>query len=159
MLDKETATARALEFLRAHQTGTIATASLDGRPFASTIYFSFQDDFTLFFATSHKSAKFSNLTLNNRVSFSCGVGPEYQELVVHGTAFLLTEPSEVQHRLAELKSRVENPSTEWPIHAVKKLAEGGDAVYRITPEEVLFLDLTSEDQMDSASKYFYRLYP
>ncbi len=159
MIDKDEATARARAFLASHATGSIATASLDARPFSSTVYFAFLPDFTIFFTTSHHTAKFKNIEVNPKVSFSIGVGPEYRELVIHGHARLVTSPQEVEQGLAAIKSRVASPSDTWPVHAVKRLADGGSALFRITPEEVSYLDLTGADQTDTASKYFYRLYP
>lgn len=149
----------ARSFLETHQTGSIATASLDARPYSSTVYFAFLPDFTIFFTTSHHTAKFKNIEVNPHVSFSVGVGPDYRELVIHGHARLVTSPQEIEQGLAAIKSRVTSPSDTWPVHAVKRLADGGSALFRITPEEVSFLDLTDPSQSDAASKYFYRLYP
>ncbi len=159
MISKEEAIERARAFLEAHQTGSIATASLDARPYSSTVYFAFLPDFTIFFTTSHHTAKFKNIEVNPSVSFSVGVGPDYRELVIHGHARVVTDSKEVDQGLAAITSRVTSPSDTWPVHAVKRLSDGGSALFRITPEEVSYLDLTGADQSDSASKYFYRLYP
>ncbi len=159
MITKEEATERALAFLAEHQTGTIATAALDGTPFSSTVYFGFLPDFTLFFTTSHHTAKFRNLIVNPKASFSIGTGPEYRELIIHGTVRRIEGTNEQDQALASIKSRVASPSDTWPIHAIKKLEEGGTALFRIVPNEVLYLDLEGKDQKESASKYFYRLFP
>lgn len=159
MITKEEAAVRARAFLEKHQTGTIATAALDGTPFSSTVYFGYLPDFTIFFTTSHHTAKFHNLIVNPKVSFSIGTGPEYRELTVHGTARRIGGTNEQDQALASIKSRVSSPSDTWPIHAIKKLEEGGTALFRITPNEVLYLDLEDKNQIDSASKYFYRLFP
>ncbi len=159
MLSKDEAIEHARAFLATHQAGTLATASLDNRPYASTVYYAFLPDFSIFFTTSHSTKKFENITVNPRVSFSVGVGPDYRELVMHGTARAVENPQERAQGIAAIEARVTSPSDEWPVHAVKRLADGGSALFRITPEEVSYLDLTGMDQKDSASKYFYRLFP
>ena len=159
MITKEQAALRALAFLSEHQAGTIATAALDGTPFSSTVYFGYLPDFTIFFTTSHHTAKFRNLAVNPKASFSVGTGPEFRELIIHGTVRRIEGTNEQDQALASIKSRVTSPLDTWPIHAIKKLEEGGTALFRVTPTEVLYLDLEGKDQKESASKYFYQLFP
>jgi len=159
MLNKDEAIAHAQAFLTTQQAGSLATASLDNQPYSSTVYFAFLPDFSIFFTTSHSTKKFENITVNPKVSFSVGVGPEYKELVIHGTARMVLDAHERDQGIAAIESRVTSPTDEWPVHAIKRIADGGSALFRITPEEISYLDLTGKDQQDSASKYFYRLYP
>lgn len=159
MLSKDEAIEHARAFLASKQAGSLATASLDNQPYSSTVYFAFLPDFSVFFTTSHSTKKFENIIVNPKVSFSVGVGPEYRELVIHGIARMVEHPAERAQGIAAIESRVTSPTDEWPVHAVKRLADGGSALFRITPAEISYLDLTGKDQQDSASKYFYRLYP
>lgn len=158
MINKEEVTKGALEFLASKQAGTLATASPSDRPYSSTIYFSFLSDFTIYFTTSRHSQKFKNIILNPKVSFSVGTGPEYKEIVVHGTAKLVTDDKR-DEVLATITNRVSAPPETWPIHAVKALSDAGSTLFQITPDEVLYLDLANPDQEHAPSKYFYRLFP
>jgi|GEM_PF-4868967 len=150
---------QALAFLKTQVVGVLATASLDGAVYSSVVYFSVADDFTITFITSHHSKKFQNINLNPRVSFTVGTGPAYREVTIQGTAHAVGGEAEREQMLAKIAERIPTPMREWPIFALKSLADGGTALIQITPESISFLDLTNTDQIESHEKFIYRLTP
>ncbi len=157
MQTKEEIKKIALEFLRKNFTGTVATASLGADPFCSTVYFAVKDDFTIFFSTSHSTNKFKNITLNPKVAFSVGVGPEYQTLQLRGKAELLYE-KEQEEGLALLEEiQKTHPLEQWPIKAISKLKEGGSAMVKVTPDFVTFLDMVTPRAEGESP--MYQLFP
>ena len=60
--------AKILEVLGRQYLMTVATIRPDGYPQATTVNYTHDDDFTLYFATDAASQKAGNLALNNKVS-------------------------------------------------------------------------------------------
>lgn len=158
MLDKTQATEQALAFLKKHQVGTVATAGADGKPHASPVYYIAEEDFSIYFPTSHNTEKFKSLVLNPHIAFSVGTGPEYTVVSIEGRAQAVGE-DEREEVLAKLQKLVDAPMATWPIKAIPALEKSGIAVFKIKPDNVSFLDLTSEDQLDSLANYYYTIVP
>lgn len=143
MKDKDTLRKEAIDFVNSHHTGVLATSSLAGEVFASTVYFVSKDDFTIYFATSHNTNKFKNIVLNKKVAFCVGTGPEYQSVQIRGNAEMVFEKDQ-QEGLSLLESLYkDHPKEEWSINIINKLKEGGFALIKITPTNIAFLDIDS----------------
>jgi general stress protein 26 len=158
MLTKGEATKEAMEFLKRHTVGVLATATLDGQPFASPVYYAVQPDFSIYFLTSHHTQKFKNLVLNPRVAFCFGTGPEYTVVNIHGAA-RVTNAQEREEGMKYINELVNAPMTTWPIVAIHALETGGIALYKITPERISYLNLTSKDNFESMANYVYEIFP
>ena len=160
MILKEEVSKKAMEFLKAHTVGALATASLDGQPFVSPVYYSVQPDFSIYFSTSHHTQKFKNMVLNKHVAFCVGMGPEHIVVNIHGSVETMEEKDR-EKELGVINQRVEIPMEKWPIKKVKSLEQGGLALFKIIPTHVSYLDLTLTDELggDVDADYLYEVFP
>ena len=141
MKDKETLRVEALDFVKKHHEGVLATSNLAGEVFASVVYFVAKDDFSIYFATSHSTNKFKNITLNKKVAFCIGTGPEYKSVQIRGVAEMIFQ-DELEEGLSLLeKLYKDHPKDNWPINLVSKLKEGGFVLIKITPHSISYLDI------------------
>ncbi len=158
MITKEEATKEALAYMENMETGVLATVSSAGQPYSSTVYFAFQEDFSIFFIVSHHSQKFKNLTINSAASFTIGSGPEYREVTIRGKVEIIDDPKTRDFILSSISERVASRMTEWPVFNVQSLREGGTALCKLSPDAVSYLDLESKLEGDT-TKHIYQLFP
>jgi len=78
--------ARALEFLKAHSAGVLATASVEGQPHASAIFYVVDDTFNIYFLTLAANRKFLALRANPKVAFVVGAQDVPQSVQLEGVA-------------------------------------------------------------------------
>lgn len=58
-----------VEFMKTHHSGMLATADTAGNPHASVVYYNFNDDYSLYFATKTETQKYKNIEENKQVAF------------------------------------------------------------------------------------------
>lgn len=151
--DKEKVKLRALEFLRGRNTMVVSSVSDLGEPQASTVYFTADNDFNLYFMTSKGSRKCQNLTANGKVAFVVGTGPEVITIQGGGVAESLEEnEAKVFFNLIE-KVAFRSP-WQWPVNL---LAKEGYCTFKIKPNWMVWLNLHKEKYPDIASEEFYKI--
>ncbi|MEK7177071.1 MAG: pyridoxamine 5'-phosphate oxidase family protein [Patescibacteria group bacterium] len=159
MLTKQIAKQNALEYLRAHDVGVVATIDTEGQPFVSPVYYAAGANFGIFFLTTSGTRKSQNIMNNERVAFSVGSGPEYIAVTIRGKA-ILAEGNEYDKGLALIKDKAENNSMlNWPIKRLDELKKHQLYLYKIEPKEVTFLNIDSSDEPESIADYLYELLP
>lgn len=159
MIEKQEAITKALEFLHESPTGVLATVSATGQPYASTIYFTYTDDFSIYFIVSHHSEKFRNLILNPAVAFAIGTGPRFEEVMIRGKAEQIADPHLRRSTIEMLKDRVAVSVSKWPIFSVGTLESGGTALVKLKPDSVQYLNLESLNDPEEHSKHIYQIIP
>ncbi|MCE9541068.1 pyridoxamine 5'-phosphate oxidase family protein [Candidatus Kaiserbacteria bacterium] len=112
----DTATARksALDFLKSHKTGVLSTASLEGQPHASAVYYMCDDDFNIYFVTLITSRKFAAIKANPKVAFVVGRQDVPQTVQLEGTAEEITYNEEKSQRVADLVEILTSNSAYYP---------------------------------------------
>lgn len=152
------ATREALEFLRSYsKVGVLATVDEKGQPYASSVYFVMGHEFEVFFLTTKNTNKTKNIESNNKVAFSVGTGPEYIEVMIRGKA-VPTDASEQNKFLPLIADRIEeNKGFSWPVRKLEELKEQNLILYKISPEEVTFLNINSSQEPKSATDHLYHL--
>lgn len=158
MVTFKEATREALEFLRTYSNvGTLATLDQDGQPYASPVYFVMGSEFEVFFLTTKNTHKAKNLARNDKVAFSVGTGPEYISVMIRGRA-KLTDASEQNEILPVIKERMDkNNGFNWPVRKLDELKDQNLVLYKITPEEVTFLNINSKQEPKSNTEHLYHL--
>jgi nitroimidazol reductase NimA-like FMN-containing flavoprotein (pyridoxamine 5'-phosphate oxidase superfamily) len=159
MIERQEATANAFAFLQDTVTGVLGTVSTSGIPHTSTVYFSYTDDFSIYFIVSHHSEKFKNLTLNPLASFTVGAGPTYREVTIRGKVELISDSHLRIAKTAEIAARVDSPIRDWPVFKVTSLENGGTALFKIVPSSVHYLDLESVTNADDLTTHIFQLLP
>jgi nitroimidazol reductase NimA-like FMN-containing flavoprotein (pyridoxamine 5'-phosphate oxidase superfamily) len=158
MTDFATAKMEALKFLRTdNSVGMIATIDSQGQPFLSPVYYIMGSEFDLFFLTTTDTHKSRNISANNRVAFSVGVGPEYVSVMIRGKASLATSEEE-DRALTFMKEKMEaNKAFGSPLEKLEDFGGQNLVVYKITPEKVTFLNLNSSQEPQSVENHLYHL--
>lgn len=112
--------------------GVLATADSAGEPHAATIYFTFDEDFNIYFVTKAKTQKCQNLQANARAALAV-----FDE-VSQSTAQISGVVSEVQDMTTANKVftdvlRITLASSDTSVPPVTKLEAGQYVVFKMTP--------------------------
>lgn len=83
-MTKEQIKKTVFEFLKDNKTAVIATATRQGDPQASTVFYAIDDDFTFNFIADNKSRKFKNLKDNPHIAIVVGAGPDVMTIQCGG---------------------------------------------------------------------------
>lgn len=133
--------ARILEVLGRQYLMTVATIRPDGYPQATTVNYTHDDDFTLYFATDAASQKAGNLAVNNKVSVAIVDRAEnfykLRGLSMSGTASRIHATSAAEAVVLRL-FRAKPQSRRFVPQDPHSLA-----VYAITPVAIALIDYAS----------------
>ncbi len=123
----------ALDFIKKHLIGVLATTSLENKPEAAVIEFGETDEFELVFDTSTTYRKYNNLKHNPNVAFVVG-GQENIGIQLEGIAVELSEEESGKYKQAyfnknpDAKKWEQFPDTRW---------------FKITPRWLCYRDYNS----------------
>ncbi len=101
-MDETPARSQALEFLKSHSAGVLATASLDGQPHGSAIYYVCDDNFNIYFFTLLNSRKRSAMSTNPKVAFTVGTQDVPQTLQMEGSVTELQQGDDLSAHVSDL---------------------------------------------------------
>jgi len=141
------------DFLQRQHSGVLATSDSAANPHAATVYFSFEEDYSLLFATKTETQKYKNIMENDRVAFVCYDEKSQTTVQITGRAEKVETPDKRQaalnamYRFSETISKTELPPIE-------KLYAGDYVVLQIVPQVIkmaVFLrpDSEGEDEFES----------
>ena len=134
----DTAQKDALAFLKRHHTGVLATVSLKGEAHASTVYYTADDDFNLYFLTLINSRKYEALCAHPQVAFTVTAADQPQTLQIEGVAMDITLDEEAAAKKEELfKVLNANP---WFYPPLSKLEPADSVVVWVRPTWVRWAD-------------------
>lgn len=126
---------RALEFLRNHQVGVLATTSSSGVPHASVIYYAVDPLLNITFITKHRTRKAVNLRANNRAELVVYDEKTQTTVEVSGKVFELMDAEEASQAFRNaLRSSLN--TAENAIPPIAKLAAGDYVAYRLRSAQV-----------------------
>lgn len=125
----------ALEFLRKHQVGVIATASSDGLPHASVIYYAVDALLNITFITKRRTRKGENLRMNNQAELVVHDEKTQTMVEVSGKAFELTDAEEASQAFRNAL-RASLHTADSAIPPISKLAAGDYVAYRLRSTQV-----------------------
>jgi len=92
----------ALAFLKEHKTGMLATATKEGRPQASTVFFVSDDKFSIYFITLLNSRKYASMQENPWAAFTIGTEAMPQTLQIEGMVTELRADEEKEQHIPNL---------------------------------------------------------
>jgi general stress protein 26 len=131
----------ALNFLKAHRTGVLATISPEGTPRARLVYYACDDSFAISFLTLASTRKVDDLAANQHAAFTVAVEEVPQTIQMEGTVTDLTATGTIDATLSKLTENwLSNPTYEAPL---TRLDSGGINYYRFTPTWIRWEDFTS----------------
>ncbi len=158
MTNNEQAKKDAVSFLRENVTAVVAT-SFNDEPRASTIYYYMDDAFNFYFITKRNTSKYINIEMNPRAALVIGMGPEHITVQARGKAELITDDQErekIVNSLMEIHAR-EHIKT-WPIEELEKFKDRNRVVFKISPTQVLFMNLDSTAYPNSISDEYVEVF-
>ncbi len=149
----------AYNFLLESTTAVIAT-SYKNNPKASTVYFVVDQEFNFYFITKRNTSKYFHATLNPKAAIVVGTGPEPISVTGHGTIEIIVDEDEID-RISDLmsaKKALKNIKSV-PIRDMKDLENGPAVVFKIIPDELTFMNLSTTVHTKSASDQFIKIIP
>ena len=160
MTRDEQARADATHFLKENITAVVAT-SRHGEPRASTVYYYMDDYFNFYFITKQNSGKYASIQLemNAKAAIVVGTGPEYITVQAHGTAELVADDAE-RDRILGTFAAIRNRShiTAPPIDMMENLKDGEKIVFKLVPDQILFMNMNSTKYPSSRSDDFVEIF-
>ena len=151
----------ALEFLKAHKTAVVATASRSCEPQAATVFYSIDDDFTFNFVTDRNSRKYKNLLENPYISIVVGVGPEVVTIQCGGHAELVDYAKETARAIKITNQVIINsklyfipPSLPVLMNLTVELG-----IFIVKPSWMVMLDLEYQKDPQTFAKNYQRVLP
>ena len=88
--------------LQKSRLGVISTISNDNKPESAFVYFAFDENLNIYFATRDNSRKYKNILQNKNVSFVIATENPPQTLQLDGTASVHNDTSDQKHLFQEL---------------------------------------------------------
>jgi general stress protein 26 len=126
---------RIYEFLKEHTVGVLATVDPDNNPYASTIYYSIDEDFNLYFTTKKDTQKSDNITHNNKVMVVVSESFTQSTAQFTGFAEIVTDESDVFEIFTNTVHAAMKTS-EAGVPPISKLYAGSYVAYKIKPEHI-----------------------
>lgn len=150
----------AKHFLKENIIAVIAT-SRHGEPRASTVYYYMDDYFNFYFITKQNSGKYASIQLemNTKAAIVVGTGPEYITVQAHGTTELVADDTE-RNRILGIFAAIRDRShiTALPIDMMENLKDGEKIVFKLVPDQILFMNMNSRKYPGSISDDYVEVF-
>jgi len=157
-------TSDALAFLKNNFVGVLATSYLN-LPYASTIYYTSDDKFNIYFVTKMNTDKYLNLKTNKNAALVVGTGPKHISIQVRGHATILKDKRWRNRILNEIESILKEQKIKtWPIKKLKELQAkrkvfDEEIVYKLIPQHLVFTNIDDKSFPDSISDELHHIIP
>lgn len=106
-------------FLKRHTLASLATLSEDmGKPQVAIVYYDYDGQYSLAFATSIESRKLANIMRREDVALAIGQDNGYESMQIEGTARIVTHDDERIRLISRLYKKIsidESHVIHWPI--------------------------------------------
>lgn len=121
--------------LQKSRLGVVSTVSSENKPESAFVYFAFDGDLNIYFATKDTSRKFKNITKNENVSFAIVTENPPQTLQLEGVASVHDDTEDQKHLFQELIGLASSKHFAAPI---LQQNTGGLEFMKISPNWVRF---------------------
>ena len=123
------------DFLISNPIATIATVSPSGKPHATVVYFSFNDDFSVSFVTKVGTEKHKNIKRKHDVMMVVYEASTQTSVQITGRAVDITDTPEAHEVFKNTLKAVESTS-ESGIPPISKLEDGRYISYKVIPSQI-----------------------
>ncbi len=117
--------------LQKSRLGVVSTVNADGGPESAFVYYTFDENLNIYFATKDSSRKFKNILQNKKVAFAMATENPPQTLQLEGEASVHSENGDQKHLFQELVGLATAKNFSAPIEQEAKT--GGIQFLKITP--------------------------
>ena len=157
MTNKDQIRLDALRFLQENSTAVIATSFKDD-PKASTVYYHVDDDFNFYFVTKRNTSKYMNAEMNPKAAIVVGTGPEHISVQAHGRVELIVNDDEKNRIMNMLVGKQKLKGVRlWPIEELKNLKDGYKVLFKIIPNELLYMNLDSSKHPETITDDYMKV--
>lgn len=126
---------KALNFLKHHPVGALATVDPDGNPHAAAIYFTVDSHQTISFLTKSGTKKADNLEHNNHAMLVAYDAATQTTVQATGEVSQIKDHAEVNEVFGQiLKASFDTSGTNVP--PITKLKEGEYVFYKLKPKQI-----------------------
>lgn len=115
--------------------GVVSTVSKENKPESALVYFAFDENLNIYFATKDNSRKYKNILQNKNVSFVMATVNPPQTLQLEGTASVHNDTGDQKHLFQELVGLASVKHFSAPI---TQQSTGGLQFIKISPTWVRF---------------------
>lgn len=122
-------------FLKHQRSGVLATADAAANPYASVVYYVFEDDFTLLFGTKRETQKCKNLEENPQVSLVVYDESTQTAAQITGRVEIVEDNSTVEKVINNMESASLQQSLET-VAPAQKITAGDFVAVRIYPQVI-----------------------
>lgn len=121
------------DFLSKHGVGVLATSTKEGKPYAATVYLTYDQQFNLYFVTKKDTQKSRNLQTNNQAAIAIYDAATQTTIQAEGAVVEVTDPEQITWVMNDIwRIALSTSPTSAPPQT--RLAAGGYIVYKlITP--------------------------
>lgn len=134
-------------FLSKNQVGILATADSTGKPHAATIYFTFNQQFDLYFVTKKDTQKSRNLQNNNRAAIAVYDASSQATVQAEGTVVEVVDPKQLEWIFNDIWriASIASPGSPPP---QSQLLAGGYVVYKLAAPSIRIATFIHHDSTD-----------
>lgn len=132
--------------LQTSKLGVISTVNVDNRPESALVYYTFDQNLNIYFATKDSSRKYKNILKNANVAFVIATEHPPQTLQLEGIASVHNDTEEQKHLFQELVGLASNKHFSAPI---AQQSNGGLQFVKISPTWVRFGNFEVRKQGDT----------
>ena len=147
----------ARNFLKKNFVAVLAT-SYQNLPYASTVYYTSDDKFNIYFITKINTDKYLNLKANKSAALAIGTGPKHITIQARGHTAILKDKRWRNRILNDIESILKEQKIKgWPIRKLKELQSkekvfDEEIVYKFIPQHMVFVNLDDRSFKDSLSE-------
>lgn len=123
-------------FLKENSVGVLATVDPNNNPHATTVYYSMDENFNVFFTTKHDTKKQDNLKHNNHVMLVVYDAFSQTTVQVTGVAQAVTDDVVVSSETFRNTVRAAIRTSESGVPPISKLYAGSYVAYCIKPVQI-----------------------
>ncbi|MES2437019.1 MAG: pyridoxamine 5'-phosphate oxidase family protein [Patescibacteria group bacterium] len=147
------------KFLSENVTAVIAT-SFNDEPRASTVYYYADEALDFYFVTKRNTGKYINIEMNPRAAVVVGTGPEHISVMANGEVNIVTDIEEQIRILGKMEELYKRENiTNLPIEELQNFKDRNKVIFKITPKELIFMNLDSTSFPESHGDSFVQLIP
>ncbi|MCE9549119.1 pyridoxamine 5'-phosphate oxidase family protein [Candidatus Nomurabacteria bacterium] len=121
--------------LQKSRLGVVSTISKENTPESAFVYFAFDENINIYFATKDTSRKFKNITHNKNVSFAVATENPPQTLQLEGIA---TVHNDIENQKDLFQDLVALASSKHFSPPISQQTEGGLEFIKISPTWIRF---------------------
>ncbi len=133
-----------LGFIKANNTAVVATI-LDGQPLASTIHYTSDDDFNIYFFSHRNTDKYVSISADGRAALVIGTGPKHISIQAKGIVSIVAgEAGFISH---------------WPIDEMAKFKDENPVAFKFEPLSLVFMNLDDDTYPSSRGQQYHQILP